>query len=213
MSDRPEEREKGLKRRRDVGGDRARWCSGIGRGRGTSPGRGRENPSRRRTGEGRLLPTAGFGVAGLCSRHHRSRAYGDTRSPTLRRPCVPPTWGASLREGDLPFWQTRFVEPDALPFNDSPLTEVRKTLTIGHVPNQPEVSAVIVSKLTSKAQTTIPKPIRAALELQPADELSNEVLDGRVILTRVQRGTTPDDPFRTFDEWHSEADAKAYADL
>ena len=86
-------------------------------------------------------------------------------------------------------------------------------LTIRRVPNQPEVSAVIVSKLTSKAQTTIPKPIRAALELQPGDELSYEILDGRVILTKVRRGTTRDDPFRTFEEWHSEADARAYADL
>ena len=75
------------------------------------------------------------------------------------------------------------------------------------------MSAVIVSKLTTKAQTTIPKPIRAALELQPGDELSYEILDGRVILTKVQRGTTPDDPFRTFEEWHSKADTKAYADL
>ena len=81
------------------------------------------------------------------------------------------------------------------------------------MPSQPEVSAVIVSKLTSKAQTTIPKPIRAALALRPGDELSYEVLDGRVILTKVQRGTTADDPFRTFEEWHSEADTKAYADL
>ena len=72
---------------------------------------------------------------------------------------------------------------------------------------------MIVSKLTSKAQTTIPKPIRAALELQPGDELSYEILDGRVMLTKVQRGTTPDDPFRTFEEWHSEADTTAYADL
>lgn len=72
---------------------------------------------------------------------------------------------------------------------------------------------MILSKLTSKAQTTIPKPIRAALQLQPGDELSYEILDGRVILAKAQRRTAPDDPFRTFDEWHSEADAKAYADL
>lgn len=72
---------------------------------------------------------------------------------------------------------------------------------------------MILSKLTSKAQTTIPKPIRAALQLQPGDELAYKILDGRVILTKARRGTTPDDPFRTFEEWHSEADAKAYADL
>ena len=72
---------------------------------------------------------------------------------------------------------------------------------------------MIVSKLTSKAQTTIPKPIRVALELQPGDELSYEILGGRVVLSKVQQGTTLDDPFRTFEEWHSEADVMAYADL
>ena len=73
---------------------------------------------------------------------------------------------------------------------------------------------MIVSKLTSKAQTTIPRPIRAALGLQPGDELLYEVLDGRVMLTKARRGTTTtDDPFRTFEEWRSAADTKAYADL
>ena len=72
---------------------------------------------------------------------------------------------------------------------------------------------MILSKLTSKAQTTIPKPIRAALQLQPGDELSYEILDGQVILTKAQRRPAPDDPFRTFEEWHSEADTRAYADL
>ena len=70
-------------------------------------------------------------------------------------------------------------------------------LTIGCMPNQPEVSAVIVSKLTTKAQTTIPKPIRAAFELQPGDELSYEILDGRVILTKVQAGNHAGRPVRT----------------
>ena len=72
---------------------------------------------------------------------------------------------------------------------------------------------MIVSKLTSKAQTTIPQPIRVALGLQPGDELSYEIVDGRVILNKVQRGSTTDDPFRTFEEWRSEADTRAYADL
>ncbi|WP_295882758.1 type II toxin-antitoxin system PrlF family antitoxin [uncultured Thiohalocapsa sp.] len=71
---------------------------------------------------------------------------------------------------------------------------------------------MITSKLTSKAQTTVPQPVRAALNLQPGDELEYRLEAGRVILTR--RAAEPvDDPFRTFDEWHSEADAEAYADL
>ena len=72
---------------------------------------------------------------------------------------------------------------------------------------------MIVSKLTSKAQTTIPQPIRAALGLQPGDELLYEIIDGRVILTKARHGTTTDDPFRAFEEWSSKADTKAYADL
>lgn len=72
---------------------------------------------------------------------------------------------------------------------------------------------MIVSKLTSKAQTTIPKPVRTALGVHPGDELSYEIVDGRVLLAKVQRGTMTDDPFRTFEEWRSEADTKAYADL
>lgn len=72
---------------------------------------------------------------------------------------------------------------------------------------------MIVSKLTAKAQTTIPKPIRTALELQPGDEISYRILDGRVVLAKVHHQATLDDPFHTFEEWHSEADTTAYADL
>ena len=72
---------------------------------------------------------------------------------------------------------------------------------------------MIVSKLTSKAQTTIPQPVRAALGLKPGDELLYEIVDEQVILTKARRGPTTDDPFRTFEEWSSEADTRAYADL
>ena len=72
---------------------------------------------------------------------------------------------------------------------------------------------MIVSKLTSKAQTTIPQPVRAALRLEPGDELVYEIDEQRVILTKARRGGKTDDPFRTFHEWSTEADAKAYAGL
>lgn len=72
---------------------------------------------------------------------------------------------------------------------------------------------MIVSKLTSKAQTTIPQPVRTALGLQPGDEILYEIVDGRVMLAKAQRPPMTDDPFRTFEEWRSEADTKAYADL
>ena len=71
---------------------------------------------------------------------------------------------------------------------------------------------MITSKLTSKAQTTIPQPVRAALHLREGDEIAYVIEEGRVILTKA-RGETVDDPFATFLEWDGEADRKAYADL
>ncbi|ALG74825.1 transcriptional regulator [Azospirillum thiophilum] len=71
---------------------------------------------------------------------------------------------------------------------------------------------MITSKLTSKAQTTIPQPVRVALGLHEGDEIAYSIEDGRVILTRAVM-ETGDDPFRTFAEWNSDADRRAYADL
>ena len=71
---------------------------------------------------------------------------------------------------------------------------------------------MITSKLTSKAQTTIPQAVRAALGLREGDEIAYSIEEGRVVLTRAT--TEPvDDPFHTFTEWNSEADRRAYADL
>ena len=72
---------------------------------------------------------------------------------------------------------------------------------------------MITSRLTSKAQTTIPQPVRAALHLREGDEIAYAIEAGRVLLTRVQPHGTIDDPFRTFSEWDSPADAEAYASL
>jgi antitoxin PrlF len=71
---------------------------------------------------------------------------------------------------------------------------------------------VITSKLTSKAQTTIPQPVRAALGLREGDELAYVIEDGRVILMKA-RTVAADDPFGAFSEWDSDADRKAYAKL
>lgn len=59
------------------------------------------------------------------------------------------------------------------------------------------------------------QPVRAALHLEPGDELVYEITDGYVILTkaRARASGRTDDPFRTFHEWSTEADAKAYAEL
>lgn len=72
---------------------------------------------------------------------------------------------------------------------------------------------MILSKLTSKAQTTIPQAVRRALQLKPGDELEYQIIDDHVILTKAHGGKMTDDPFRTFDEWSSAADAEAYAKL
>ena len=72
---------------------------------------------------------------------------------------------------------------------------------------------MITSKLTTKAQTTIPQPVRAALHLHAGDELIYEIDDQRVILTKASQSGKTDDPFRTFHEWNSAADTKAYGKL
>ena len=71
---------------------------------------------------------------------------------------------------------------------------------------------MITSKLTSKAQTTIPQAIRAALRLTEGDELAYEIDGGRVILTKASN-RDGEDPFGTFSEWDGAADRKAYAKL
>lgn len=71
---------------------------------------------------------------------------------------------------------------------------------------------MITSKLTTKAQTTIPQPVRHALGLTEGDEIAYRIEDNRVILTKAT-SQVADDPFVLFDEWGSEADRRAYAKL
>jgi antitoxin PrlF len=71
---------------------------------------------------------------------------------------------------------------------------------------------MITSKLTSKAQTTIPLPVRTALRLEEGDELAYRIEGEHVIVSKAAR-TAADDPFRTFHEWSSEADTEAYGSL
>ena len=72
---------------------------------------------------------------------------------------------------------------------------------------------MITSKLTSKAQMTIPQPMRAALNLRVGDEIAYSIEAGRVVLTRARPDMSMDDPFGTFSEWDSAADAEACAGL
>lgn len=69
-----------------------------------------------------------------------------------------------------------------------------------------------VSKLTSKAQTVIPKAVRERLGLKPGD-LVRYIFEGkRVVLERAPTDAE-DDPFATFTEWASAADEEAYRSL
>jgi antitoxin PrlF len=71
---------------------------------------------------------------------------------------------------------------------------------------------MITSKITAKAQTTVPQAVRVALRVRPGDELAYAIEGERVVLTKANTALA-DDPFAAFDEWASEADAKAYASL
>ena len=67
------------------------------------------------------------------------------------------------------------------------------------------------SRLTARAQTTVPLAVRRALGLAPGDDIVWTVEpDGRVT---VSRAAPADDPFAEFSEWAGEADARAYAGL
>jgi antitoxin PrlF len=72
--------------------------------------------------------------------------------------------------------------------------------------------------ITSKAQTTIPQPVRTALGVSEGDELAYTIEDGRVVLTKapphgVRRGDPVADPFAAFWEWDSKEDEEDFADL
>jgi antitoxin PrlF len=71
---------------------------------------------------------------------------------------------------------------------------------------------MITSRMSSKAQTTIPQPVRSALGLKEGDEIVYAIEDGKVVMTRAERGAA-DDPFATFSEWDGAIDRKAYGGL
>lgn len=73
---------------------------------------------------------------------------------------------------------------------------------------------MVISKITSKAQTTIPLAVRVALGVGEGDEIAYVIEKDRVILTRPpQRRRDADDPFATFSEWESDADQRTYTKL
>jgi antitoxin PrlF len=73
-----------------------------------------------------------------------------------------------------------------------------------------------IAKITSKGQTTIPREVRAALDVKPGDSIIWDVHDtGRV---EVRRAHPLDLEFlggleSTLSEWSSPEDDEAYRDL
>ena len=73
---------------------------------------------------------------------------------------------------------------------------------------------MITSKLTSKAQTTLPQAVRKALSVGAGDEVGYAIRDGEVLLFKV---ATPSeaidwDPFALFEEWNR-PEMSVYDDL
>jgi antitoxin PrlF len=67
------------------------------------------------------------------------------------------------------------------------------------------------SKVTTKAQTVIPREVRARLGLKAGDRLLYRMTPKGVVIEKAQAET--DDPFATFTEWGSEADERAFRNL
>jgi antitoxin PrlF len=70
------------------------------------------------------------------------------------------------------------------------------------------VACMIQSRITSKAQTTVPQAVRRALGVGPGDEIAWEIEEDRVVLRRAKPSLDPfDNPFATFTEWSDELDS------
>lgn len=74
---------------------------------------------------------------------------------------------------------------------------------------------MIVSRITSKSQTTVPRAVRDALGLKPGDSLAYAIdEDGTVRIRSVREAAADplDNPFAAFTEWADPLD-DAYDNL
>ncbi len=69
-----------------------------------------------------------------------------------------------------------------------------------------------VSRISTKAQTVIPKAVREKLGLKPGDLLRYRFEKGSIVIERAAT-ESEDDPFAVFTEWAGDADEKAYRGL
>jgi AbrB family looped-hinge helix DNA binding protein len=67
------------------------------------------------------------------------------------------------------------------------------------------------SKVTTKAQTVIPREVRARLGLKAGDRLAYRITPEGVIIEKAEG--QGDDPFATFTEWGGAADEQAFGKL
>ncbi len=73
---------------------------------------------------------------------------------------------------------------------------------------------MIQGRITSKAQTTVPRAIRLALGLEPGDDVLWQIEGDRAVLMRAKETVDPFvNNFSTFSEWASEADCEAFDNL
>jgi antitoxin PrlF len=72
---------------------------------------------------------------------------------------------------------------------------------------------MIESRVTSKAQVTLPKAVRTALGLQAGDVVAWEIADDCVVLMRADGDDALINNFAMFDEWASEGDCAAFDNL
>ena len=71
--------------------------------------------------------------------------------------------------------------------------------------------SVATSKLTSKAQTVVPRSIRDRLGLRPGDTLRYRITKNGVVIDK--RPEAEGDPFAEFVEWSGAEDEEAFKDL
>ena len=70
----------------------------------------------------------------------------------------------------------------------------------------------VVSKVSVKSQTVLPREVRERLGIGPGDRL-RYLFDAEGVRIEKETRREDDDPFIAFTEWASEADDEAYGDL
>jgi len=73
---------------------------------------------------------------------------------------------------------------------------------------------MIHSRITSKAQTTIPRAVREALGVGAGDTLAYDIRDDMVTIARAPPpDDPPENPFALFTEWADKLDCEAFDNL